>query len=466
MKLRILTPGFVLFHVLALHGAAAWFKWSQPEPSQMTAALRAEVEDGILQQPEGELAIEDGLFDEGPAPDIEAMVISRSAPAAAPPMNLPGHLDLNSIREQDDIMIGDVGQGWTAELTLDAKLQAIAEHSLKRGRVPYGAVVLMDPASGEVLAMADRVVEDDPAVPPLDPEGPSHVALQASAPAASVFKVITSAALLEDGLRSSSTLCYTPARRRISEENLKSGSTCGVMGDALAHSENGWYARAAHARFEDARPLREMAQRFGFNRVIPFEALTDASWAHVPDNPLERSRMAAGFWHTRLTPLHGALIASTVAEGGRMPRPRMVARVRDPMGQAHEAPLLEPLGRPMSPQQARAVARMMEKTVTHGTGRKTFSNVKKPYNHLRGVSIAGKTGTLYEHTDDRLTRYTWFIGYAPAHNPKVAIAVMVGNGEKWWNKAIHVARYVLNGYFKHYPDEGPQTVALSKGRRG
>ncbi|MFN3202450.1 MAG: penicillin-binding transpeptidase domain-containing protein [Bradymonadia bacterium] len=460
MKLRILTPGLLLVHVLALHGLGAWFKWGTPD-EEVEAASGMTAAPEIHQSGSGPLA-----HPPETSPGIE-MMASEATRAAVE--TLPGHLDLDSFVTEDGAMFGDLGNGWTAELTLDPVLQKLATRGLTRGRVPFGAVVLLDPRTGDVLAMADRALAGNPAVPPASPDGPSHVALRAAAPAASIFKMITASALLDSGMRPHKRVCFNSARRTPKAVHLeapKAGGECSNMFDALANSENAFFARAAHTQFKDPRGLRDTAHRFGFNKVLPFEAKTDASVAQVPDNPLERARMAAGFWHARLTPLHGALLAATIAEGGLMPTPRLVARVRTPGGEALDSPTSDPLGRPLSPQHARSVAKMMKRTMTHGTGRKAFTEKLKIYKHLRGVQIAGKTGTLDERTEDRTTRYTWFVGYAPADNPQVAIAVLVGNGETWWQKAIHVARYVLDGYFKHYPNARPQSVATTPSRRG
>ena len=91
---------------------------------------------------------------------------------------------------------------------------------------------------------------------------------------------------------------------------------------------------------------------------------------------------------------------------------------------------------------ARQLRYMMGKTVKQGTARKSFSLWPKKLAHIR---IAGKTGTLSRRSPHRA--YTWFVGFAPADNPEVAIAVMVTNGPKWWQRAVDISRDMLASYF-------------------
>ena len=129
--------------------------------------------------------------------------------------------------------------------------------------------------------------------------------------------------------------------------------------------------------------LNEAANRFAFNRVVPFPLLTDASIAQVPRNDLERSRMAAGFWHSKLTPLHGALIAAAVAKDGQIPAPRFVDALRGPNGKLVEAPVRPPMSQAMSPHAATQLRRAMSRTVRQGTARRIFEMAKETESHQR-----------------------------------------------------------------------------------
>ncbi len=345
----------------------------------------------------------------------------------------------------DGHILADLDHDWIAELTTDAALQAAASRALDRAKVPFGAVVVLDPRSGDVLAMADRYDERHPVAPTLDPEGPPHLALRALAPAASVFKMITAVGLLEAGVSPRRAFAYTSARRRVYTQHLEApgaGAPTADMADALAQSNNGYFARLSDAHLP-REALDALVRRVGFNKVVPFPLLTDASTAQVPRNALERARMAAGFWHNRLTPLHAALLAAAIATDGTMPTPRLVKRLRTPDGRTVDAPERGPFGTAMTPAHAKALRGLLAETVSRGTARRAFAKWPKD---LRAVMVAGKTGTLAIR--EPYTHYTWFVGFAPVDDPQVAIAVMVGNGELWWQKAPDVARVVLEAWFE------------------
>ncbi len=426
MKSRLVSPAFIVVHVVALHLFVAWF------------LHRGVVEHVPTQTPAAEPSS------------------ARATPAAtpadrlgefAPPIHRPGALDLGRMYAEDDRILADLGNGWTAELTTDAALQKRATRILNRGKVPFGAVVVLDPKTGDVLALADRYDERHPVAPKLSADGPPHLALRAIAPSASVFKIITTASLIEDaGLSPRRAYHHASAKRRVGKQHLGKlgpGAPRATLGEGISKSNNGLFARLADEKLE-RETLDAAARRFGFNSVVPFPLMTDPSTAHVPRNRLERARMAAGFWHNKLTPLHGALIAAAVARDGTLPAPRLVRRLRAPDGRVVDAPSREPVSAAMRPSTAKVLRRMMAKTITHGTGRRAFS--KWPTKKVRRVSVAGKTGSLARRTP--YTSYTWFVGFAPVEDPQVAIAVMVGNSDLWWQRAPDIARDVLAAHFR------------------
>ena len=374
------------------------------------------------------------------APAILAPAIEEPFPYGA-----PTHLDLQRVRDEDDHLVAELGHGWIAELTTIPKLQIAASRVLQRARVPMGAIVMLDPKTGDVLAMADRFDEGHEAVPAIDPYGPPHLALRALAPAASIFKILSTVALVNGGIRLGTAWRHRIARRRIAKwhvADMPDDAPRATIGEALATSNNGVFARLAFERIT-AEQLEDVVNAFGFNRIPPFPILTDASTAHVPRGPLERARMAAGFWHTRLTPLHAALIAAAIANRGVMPAPRLVARVRNPDGEPIDGPSRSPFARPISEERAAQLSHMLAEAVENGSARRAFS--RRPA-ALEGIAVAGKTGTLAVR--DPYTEYTWFVGFAPVKEPEVAIAVLIGNGELWHNRAVHVARDALGAWFE------------------
>lgn len=422
---RLFTPLVVVAHIVALHVIVLLYLGSKDDAAPVEASAIAATRAS------------------GDAPAAAAVASAAADPVPTP---APGPLDLAALStDADGQTVADLGNGFVGELTLDAALQKKAARILERGKVPVGAIVLMDVKTGDVLTLAERRVTENPAVPPFGDSGPQHVALRAFAPAASVFKIISAAALLEAGVSATAAFPYVAGHQRVRAEHVgapPTGSPTATIGDGLSKSLNGLFAHLATEKLEpDA--LSTAAQKFYFNEVLPFPALTDASTAQVPRNIVERGRMAAGFFHSKMTALHGAVIAATIARDGEVPAPRLVTRLRTPEGRMLDGPAPTSLGRAVQTSTARALGRMMRDTTEDGTARRAFSQVPKS---LEGVQVVGKTGTLTDPSTK--TDYTWFVGYAPAESPRVAFSVLVGNGDLWWVRATDVARDVLAAHFE------------------
>ena len=321
-----------------------------------------------------------------------------------------------------------------AVLTLDPRLQEKLERTVADTRAPAAAVVLIEPRTGKVLALADHA---------RDP-GARGMALRAIAPAASVFKIVTSSALLESGVHPDSEVCFHGGKHRLQPTLLRDDPRrdrrCYSLSEALGKSANVVFAKLA-GRGLTAPALRAEADRFLFNAEIPFAWPVEPSRAEIPDEGFRLAETAAGFGAVRLSPLHGALIASVVANGGTFVPPRVVASVDGGPPPAALAPR-----RLLSPEVAAALAQMMETTVTEGTARKVFGRDRRSSRSpLHGVKVAGKTGSLADR--DPFRDYSWFVGFAPVENPQVAVAAVVVNDRLWHVRATQVARESLAAYF-------------------
>jgi len=431
VKRRLLTPGFVLVHLLALHGFVAWFSGPGRAMAPIAAAELPQVESAEPDAPPEEA-------DDLVAPEARTEQIGL-------PESLPGALDLKNIFEDAGEMRAGLGGGWTAELTTNVALQKAATKALNDAKVPFGAVVVINVKTGEVLALADRYDEKHEVAPALDRSGPPHLALRAIAPAASIFKMVTATGLLERGVSATARYPYHNAPSKVMEAHLTEpgkGANQVDMAEALAESNNGFFARMADQKLS-REDLETLVRRFGFNQVVPFPLLTEASTAQVPRNTLERARMAAGFWHTKLTPLHAALLGTAVAGDGSMPTPVLVRALIAPDGRRIPAPPRPAFAEAMSPKIAATLRQMMEKTVRTGTAQRAF---RKWPESLKNIKVGGKTGTLA--VKEPYVFYTWFVGYAPVNDPEIAIAVMVGNGRLWWQRATDVSANVLEAYFR------------------
>lgn len=374
-------------------------------------------------------------------------------PKSKEPPKLEG-LDLLRLDMRPQRVMAPLKDGQTAELTLDPAIQRVARAQMQRYRLPEGGVVVMDVKTGKLLAYASHVNEGEA----------FDVNVRAGAPAASVFKVITGAALVEKGgLNSETEQCYHGGRSRILPDELvddaRRDKWCATLSIAMGRSLNVVFGRLAqkHLTPED---LAQMGGAFGFGAQVPFVVPNEAPKIAIPQEPVEFARASAGFWHTTLSPLLGASIAQTVANGGVTLEPRIVQAVTrgsDELWREEREPRV--LRRAIKPETAAQVSRMMRETVANGSAFKSFHDAKgKPY--LPGVSVAGKTGTLTEHKLNRF--YTWFVGFAPAEAPEVAIATLVVNTPSWRIKAPQLAREVLRTYFDKKGNPEPARVASAQ----
>ena len=384
------------------------------------------------------------------------------APAATPALE---GIDLTRISVDAQGVAVPINGG-TARLTLNADLQVTATALVASAEAREAAVVLMDVATGRVLAYASHV-DDGPA---------RDLCVEATAPSASLFKIVTAAALIEDAhLGPTTKQCYSGGARRVFPADLVDDPArdrwCATLAVAMGRSLNTVFARLA-AQYLVPKQIDEMAHRFGYGKALEFDVPVQTSTVHVPSEPLEFARTAAGFWNSTLSPLEAAEMSAIVARGGETVRPRIVDSVVGPSNTVlWTAPEEAAAHRVLERETAEALAEMMTHTVTEGTSRRAFHDAKgQPF--LPGMSVAGKTGTLTEPNARRY--YTWFSGFAPATPTpgvaQVAIAALVINGSVWKIKANVLARDVLRAYFASQgtervsrPVEGP--VARSARRR-
>lgn len=340
--------------------------------------------------------------------------------------------------------VAPLGDGREADLTLDHRLQSEMLALLKTYRVPYGAVVALDPRDGRILAMAEHSQKE-----------PSRgLAVRALYPAASVFKIVTGTALLEAGIEPDESVCYHGGKRRLEIGNLRDDPrrdrTCASLSTAMGKSLNVIFGKLALKNLS-AASLRATAARFFFNQPLPVypappsvdEALVSPARIPGDDDPLDFGRTAAGFGQVYLSPLHGALLAASVGNRGVAVEPHLVDYVRKAGVRASVPPPREQ--RVLSAETAAVLTGMMERTVSEGTARNAFRTRRGWV--LKDVKVAGKTGSLSDHNPFK--DYSWFVGFAPADEPRIAVAAVIVNGPKWTVKSPFIAREALRVFFEN-----------------
>lgn len=382
---------------------------------------------------------------------------AAAAASAPPPPTLSG-LDPLKMKSLGDgsAMVAPLPDKKSAKLTVVPALQKTAESLMAGYKLPEAAVVLMDTQTGKVLVYASHMEK-----------GPARdLNVEATAPAASVFKVVTGSALVAHaGVSPSHQECYSGGEQRIHESDLvrdpKRDKWCSTLAGAMGRSINTIFARLAMEKLQP-KQLEETAKDLGFGSVLPFDLTMQPSKVEIPvEDRLGFARTAAGFWNTTLSPVHAAWLSATVARGGEPVRPVLVSEVLDEKNKPEwTAPSAGGSGlaqkRALEENVAKQVATMMESTVSDGTSYKAFHDGHGK-SFLPGITVAGKTGTLTDGAAQRY--YTWFTGFAPskAYVPpdgmavaipkQVAIAVLIVNDAKWSIKANVLAREVLRAYF-------------------
>jgi penicillin-binding protein A len=358
-------------------------------------------------------------------------------------------LDLDRIAARDGRFVAPLSAGGEAKLTLDPDLQRAATKILAGANPVRGGMVVIDAHSGEVLAWAESARD-----------GRHHQVLTtARVPAASVFKLVTTAALFETTtLSPKEQVCISGGMHGIERRHLDAprgdGIECSPFMYAIGYSKNAVFAQLATHRLLRSG-LIDTARALGFNGQVPFELEVPVGSLEVPYGDLEFARTAAGFQGSTLSPLGGAYLASVVAHGGEATKIRVTSADSNDGDDKAQV-----VGRVLKPITAERMRRMMEVTVRSGTCRHAFTD-ESGHPYLGNLRVSGKTGTLRPDTLRPETRAwarassgqsnegmtSWFIGFAPSQNPEVIISVMLENGSVWRHKANELARDFLRSYF-------------------
>jgi len=353
---------------------------------------------------------------------------------------LNGSDDRLFVRRLSDLITGRNPEGGNVVLTIDPQVQKTAYDAMTAKHFT-GAVVAIRPATGEILAMVSTPSFDPaPLANPsadiqkkawnaynsADPPVLNNRAISETYPPGSTFKLVDTAAALQAGFTPDSPLTaasqITLANTRTTLENF-AGTPCGAgptatLRDALARSCNTAFAELTGQIGESK--LRSQAEAFGIGEAdlaVPM-LVTPSSLGEIDDTAaLEQSGI--GQRDVRLTPLENASIVATIANGGIRMAPHLVKEIQAPDLTAIDTPAPERMGRAIPADVAHTITDLMigSENRTQGGGK------------LANVQIASKTGTAEHGSDPKNTPpHGWYVAFAPAENPTVAVAVLVENG--------------------------------------
>lgn len=311
--------------------------------------------------------------------------------------------------------------------TLDPKAQRAAQQALGGQK---GSVVALDPRTGGVLVMYANPTYDDNHVNATGPNVSSfNRATQGSYAPGSTFKIVTATAAIDSGKYTDNSVVNGNSPLNISgvplnNDNNQSWGPQNLI-TAMTYSINTIFAQLAESVGRGT--MTKYMQGFGFYAKPPLDyppnelkasrPYSSSGRPYPPASPQEDiGRMGIGQGGLEVTPLQMAMVASAVGNGGKLMAPHLTSRIVSPDGATVKTIAPTVAGQVMSSGSAQQVTQMMEKVVEAGTG----TTVQIP-----GVTIAGKTGTAsVGATGSNLTQPS-FVAFAPAQNPKVAIAVMV-----------------------------------------
>jgi len=382
-------------------------------------------------------------------------------------------------------------------LTIDLELQRVAQEALQRAMDRVGSrrgvVAAMDPRTGEILAMVSLPTYDDN----LFAEGISAQDLEAlyndphrpllnhaisdQLPPGSIFKIVTAAAGLQEGVITARTRLNCPGRIELPNRYYPNDPEQAQPFYCWNHAGHGWldvvgglanscdiFFYEVAGGFEDARieglgseRLGHYAQLFGLGAPLGIELPGEASGL-VPSATWKR-RTYGENWSTGdtyifgigqgyllVTPLQMLSVMATTANGGTLYRPQIIHHIADAQGniiQPFQPEISATL--PISPENWSLIHQGLEGAVAYGTA---------PLARVTGVTVAGKTGTAQFCDDIALQTgicragfqqptHAWFLAYAPAEAPEIALVVFIYNGGEGSSVAAPVAQDILDWYF-------------------
>lgn len=331
---------------------------------------------------------------------------------------------------------GKKKQGGDIITTLNADAQKAAFNGLGGKK---GAVAALDPQTGAILALASTPSydpstfagnsdKDTKAWQALlkDKDKPMlNRALRETYPPGSTFKIVTAAAALENGLytdidaKTNSPLPYKlPQSTNLLENEGNIPCENASLREALR-----WSCNTVFGKISDDLGNQKMideADKFGFNKEIFTPVRSDAS-IYPKDNRPQNAMAGIGQASNRATPLQMAMVASAVANDGKLMQPYMVDRRTAPNLDVIYKHEKEQLSQPLSPENAQKLQEMMKTVVETGTGQRA---------KIPGVTVGGKTGTAQHGLNNSEKPYAWFISYAKTDSGSpVAVAVVVEDGQ-------------------------------------
>jgi len=334
---------------------------------------------------------------------------------------------------------GRLAVDYSIDMDLHEKISSI----YKSYKPDFSAFVAIDPETGKILSLTSYVKHNDYM---------DNFALNAKAPAASLFKVVSAAAAIDQGLVQTKTVIpfngksTTLYKSQILKHKDNKYTRRMPFSEAFARSSNPIFGRLG-IEYLSPTMLKDYASRMGFGQSVAVDLPLESSQVNLPFiEPWEMAEASSGFTKDILiSPLHAASIMSGILNNGVLHKPYLVESIKDGEGNVLYQGESKPMGEMFSKSTSKKVKEMMRETVRIGSARKAFSKHKR-YKAYRGADFGGKTGSLSGYSPEG--RYNWFMGFGERNGKQIAYASLVVYRDKWVVRPANIAFEVLNYVFK------------------
>jgi len=329
--------------------------------------------------------------------------------------------------------------------TIDTSSQAYIQKLFEHYKPDYGALVAMDAETGEIISMVSYTKNDHLEL--------GNLALRATFPAASVFKVVTATAAVDKFKLSPETIIqfqgrnHTLYKRNVLSARVNRWTRRVTLKEAFAKSINTVFAKIGINHL-NPDVVEDYAGRFKFNEPITTDVPVQMGHATLETTDAwEMAEVASGFnRRSTMSPLQGALIAAAVVNDGKMMSPYVVDSMYSHTGELlyQSTPVVE--SDVMSAESAKKLRVLMRATVTSGTSRKMFRDlVRAPA--FEEVEFGGKTGSLRGR--DPVGKTDWYVGYAKDGDRKIAVGAITVHRKYWTVRSAYLARKFLEYQLRH-----------------
>jgi len=342
-------------------------------------------------------------------------------------------------------MYKEPAQKLLVEYTIRPDLQNHMLSLLSQYKPDYASVVAEDATTGEILVMANYSRHEN-----------RNWALVSTYPSASIFKVVTATAALDLKKASPETVLafngasHTLYKRNVQETRENKWTRHMTLKQAFAISANTFFGKLGLYHL-GAGPLKEYAERFQFNKPLVLDMPVEMAKANISNSESwNLVEVASGFTReNQMSPIHGAMMASSIAFDGLMMEPHLVKSLKDEAGNILYKADPKMMAVTMKPETSEEVRVLMYQTVFNGTSRRSFRKLIRSPKYSE-VEFGGKTGSLMG--DNPKGKTDWFVGYARFKDQKIVVSAVTVHGELWRVKSSQLAADFFTRYLRDWND--------------